>query len=56
MKDSYFRTPRTLNDCQWTYGYQTGGTEPKAEKVAGYVLAATFGVVLAWLLVVFLST
>lgn len=48
MKDSHLKTPRTLNECHWTPGYQTlQDKEPLREVIAGYVLAVVIGVGLA---------
>lgn len=48
MKDSHLRTPRTLNECHWTPGYQSlQDKEPLWEVIAGYVLATVIGVGLA---------
>lgn len=49
MKDSYFRTPRTLNECQFTPGYTSGHVSPetRAERIGGYILAVAIGVGLA---------
>lgn len=48
MKQSHYTTPRTLNECHWTPGYQSlSDREPLWEKVAGYVLALVIGVGLA---------
>lgn len=49
MKDSNFKTPRTLNECHWTPGYQSipNDKEPIWEIVAGYVLATVIGFGLA---------
>ena len=52
MKDSHYRTPRTLAEGQWTPGYQSLQKEPMWEAVAGYVLALVIGIGLAALLVV----
>lgn len=56
MKDSYFRTPRTLNECHWTSGYQTARHESRGEKVGGVLLAIGMGVALAFLLFYALSS
>lgn len=52
MKPSHMQTPRTLNECHFTPGYTSHGTqrEPLMERVAGYVLALTIGIGLATLL------
>ena len=49
MKDSHLKTPRTLNECHWTPGYESipSDKEPLREVVAGYVLAFVIGVSLA---------
>lgn len=53
MKQSHYTTPRTLNECHWTPGYQSlSDREPLWEKVAGYVLALVIGVGLAAALVI----
>ena len=56
MKESYFRTPRSLNECSWTSGYHSGRQESRAEKIAGFVLAVGMGVALAFLLFYGLSS
>jgi hypothetical protein len=58
MKDSNFKTPRTLNECQWTPGYQSipSDKEPTWQVVAGYVLAIVIGVGLAVVLFLGLSS
>jgi hypothetical protein len=56
MKDSYFRTPRSLNDCSWSSGYYSGQKESTAEKVAGIGLAIVIGVALALVLFYGLSS
>lgn len=54
MKHSHFQTPRTLADCQFTYGYASSRPMahrvPKWEKFAGYALATVIGVGLAYAL------
>ena len=51
MKDSHIKTPRTLNECQFTHGYQSlSSKEPLWEVIAGYALALVIGVVLATVL------
>ena len=53
MKDSNFRTPRTMSEGQWTPGYRSvKEKEPMWEAVAGYVLALAIGISLAALLFV----
>lgn len=53
MKQSNLQTPRTMNECQWTPGYQSlSSKEPLWEKVAGYVLVTAIGIALAALLVI----
>jgi hypothetical protein len=52
MKASHLQTPRTLNECHWTPGYTTGTTEPRWERVAGYLLAIAIGCALASALVI----
>lgn len=48
MKDSNLRTPRTMNECHWTPGYQSlQNKEPLREVIAGYVLATVIGITLA---------
>lgn len=48
MKDSHLKTPRTLDECQFTIGYQSlQDKEPLSERIAGYVLATAIGVGLA---------
>jgi hypothetical protein len=49
MKDSHLKTPRTLNECHWTPGYESipSDKEPLWEVIAGYVLAVVIGVALA---------
>lgn len=48
MKPSHTQTPRTLNECQFTHGYQSlSSKEPLWEVIAGYVLAVVIGVALA---------
>lgn len=57
MKDSHLKTPRTLNECHWTPGYQTiQDKEPLWEVIAGYVLAILLGIGLAGLLVAWWSS
>lgn len=57
MKPSHTQTPRTLNECQFTPGYQSlTNREPMWERVAGYVLATAIGVGLAALLVAWWSS
>lgn len=56
MKPSHTQTPRTLNECQFTPGYESASLrEPLWEKVAGYLLALAIGCALAGLLVIGLS-
>ena len=51
MKPSHTQTPRTLNECQFTPGYQSHSSrEPLLERIAGYVLATIIGVGMAALL------
>ena len=53
MKPSHTQTPRTLNECQFTPGYQSlSSKEPLWERLAGYALALVIGVGIAVLLVV----
>jgi hypothetical protein len=58
MKDSNFKTPRTLNECQWTPGYRSvpSDKEPLWEVVAGYLLALAIGCGLAAVLVAWWSS
>lgn len=57
MKHSHTQTPRTLNECQWTPGYESVSLkEPLWERVAGYVLAFLIGVGMAALLVAWWSS
>lgn len=57
MKNSHTQTPRTLNECQWTPGYQSVNLEePLWERVAGYTLAFAIGVGMAALLVAWWSS
>ena len=57
MKDSHLKTPRTLNECHWTPGYQTlKDKELLWEVIAGYVLAVVIGVALAGVLVAWWSS
>lgn len=56
MKDSYFRTPRSMNECNWSFGYYVGQQESRAEKVAGIALAIAIGVALAFALFYGLSS
>ena len=57
MKDSHIKTPRTLNECQFTHGYQSlSGKEPLWEVIAGYALALAIGVGIAALLVAWWSS
>ena len=58
MKDSHLKTPRTLNECHWTPGYQSvpSDKEPLWEVVAGYVLALLIGFGMAALLVAWWSS
>lgn len=52
MKNSHVKTPRTLNECHFTPGYQSlTNREPLWERVAGYALALTIGIGLAAVLV-----
>jgi hypothetical protein len=56
MKPSHIQTPRTLNECHFTPGYQSGYLRERTlERVAGYVLAFAIGCGLAVVLVVGLS-
>ena len=54
MKLSHLQTPRTLADCQFTYGYTSvrpmAYREASWEKWAGYALAVFIGVGLAYAL------
>ena len=53
MKPSHMQTPRTLNECQFTPGYESVSLrEPLWEKVAGYVLVFAVGCALAGVLVI----
>jgi hypothetical protein len=53
MKDSNFRTPRTMSEGQWTPGYRSvRAKEPACEVAAGYLLAVAIGIGLAALLFV----
>jgi len=53
MKDSNFRTPRTMSEGQWTPGYRSvSEKEPAWEVAAGYLLALAIGLGLAALLFV----
>lgn len=57
MKQSHLTTPRTLNECHFTPGYQSlQNKEPVWEVVAGYVLALAIGIGMAWLLVAWWSS
>lgn len=58
MKQSNLQTPRTMNECQWTPGYQSlkDDREPLWEIVAGYVLALVIGIGMAGLLVAWWSS
>lgn len=57
MKQSHLTTPRTLNECQFTPGYQSlQDKEPLGEIIAGYVLALFIGIGMAWLLVAWWSS
>lgn len=47
MKDSYFRTPRSMNECSWSFGYYVGQQESRAEKAAGIALAVAIGIGIA---------
>jgi hypothetical protein len=48
MKHSHIQTPRTLNECNWTPGYQSlSNKEPLWETIAGYILAIVIGISLA---------
>lgn len=56
MKPSHTQTPRTLNECHFTPGYQSGCLRERTlERVAGYVLAFVIGCSLAAVLVIGLS-
>lgn len=53
MKPSHIQTPRTLNECQFTPGYESHSLrEPLWEKVAGYALVFAIGCALAGVLVI----
>ena len=53
MKPSHIQTPRTLNECQFTPGYESHSLrEPLWEKVAGYALVFAIGCALASVLVI----
>ena len=57
MKQSHLTTPRTLNECHFTPGYQSlTNKEPVWEVVAGYALAIVIGIGMAWLLVAWWSS
>ena len=58
MKPSHFTTPRTMNECHWTPGYQSLSykDETIGEIIAGYVLAMVIAVGMAALLVAFWSS
>ena len=57
MKQSHLTTPRTLNECHFTPGYQSiDSKEPLWEVIAGYALALTIGIGMAWLLVAWWSS
>ena len=49
MKDSNFRTPRTLSECQWTPGYVMPPSRDERFKDAmkGIALAFVIGLALA---------
>jgi hypothetical protein len=50
MKPSNLVTPRTLNECHWTPGYQSLSSG-KNKTIGGYVLAFAIGFSLGALLV-----
>lgn len=57
MKHSHIQTPRTLNECHFTPGYQSHSHKiPTWEIVAGYVAALVIGVGLAAVLFYGLSS
>lgn len=58
MKDSHLKTPRTINECHWTPGYESipSDKEPLWERLAGYALALSIGVGMAALLVAWWSS
>jgi hypothetical protein len=57
MKHSHIQTPRTLNECNWTPGYQSlSNKEPLWETIAGYILAIVIGISLAMALFFGLSS
>lgn len=58
MKQSNLQTPRTMDECHWTPGYQSlkDNREPLWEIVAGYVLALVIGIGMAGLLVAWWSS
>lgn len=49
MKDSHYRTPRTMDECNWTPGYQSYQSFDDRFKNAmkGLALAVAIGIVLA---------
>lgn len=56
MKPSHTQTPRTLNECHFTPGYQSASLRERTfERLAGYVLAFVIGCTLAAVLVIGLS-
>jgi ABC-type nitrate/sulfonate/bicarbonate transport system permease component len=59
MKPSNLVTPRTLNECHWTPGYQSLSSDKNesiGEIIAGYVLAFVIGVGIAVLLIAWWSS
>ncbi|MEN9885515.1 MAG: hypothetical protein RL758_93 [Pseudomonadota bacterium] len=57
MKNSHVKTPRTLNECHFTPGYQSlTNREPLWERIAGYALALAIGTGMAALLVAWWSS
>jgi len=55
MKPSNLVTPRTLNECHWTPGYQSLSSG-KNKSIGGYVLAFAIGVGIAVLLLAWWSS
>jgi hypothetical protein len=59
MKLSHTQTPRTLNECHWTPGYQSLSScknESIGEIIAGYALAFVIGIGIAALLIAWWSS
>ncbi len=44
MKPSHLKTPRTMNECTFTPGYQSADFDDDRITVWGHVLATVFGV------------